>query len=344
MRSFARIFSALALCHFGASAFGKDVTNYEKLAQFSPDHKSIIVEAPGIDELAFGSAAMFQVDGTKHSLSSNTSQVLSSTEWTTVETPMGRAEATSATYGDTEFSYTLTLKILPEIHAIALEGVFHNKSDRDVNLRHIELLSTFAGGAFVLDSSKEWLVTPLMEDAPAEAFSAMQRTCREAAMVYNAKGTGFLIGPTGPPEAFTEIEFKDGGMIASAKMEGVLVKAGQSRRGEPMVVCFDSPDTATKIWTRWVAATHGARLHRERVYGWCSWYSRTTNIDEKHTRDVLGILADNPNVFGKSVLQLDDGYQIMDGDWRGNAKFPSGLAKLAKDIRAKGVHDKKWGY
>ncbi|MCX6976046.1 MAG: alpha-galactosidase, partial [Verrucomicrobia bacterium] len=200
----------------------------------------------------------------------------------------------------------------------------------------MELLSTFSSGRIQLDSPGKWLVTPLMEDAPAEAFSAMQRTSREAAMVYNAKGTGFLIGPTGPPEAFTEIEFKDGGMKASAKMEGVLVKAGQSRRGEPMVVCFDSPDTATKIWSRWVAATHGARLHRERVYGWCSWYSRTTNIDEKHTRDVLGILADNPNVFGKSVLQLDDGYQIMDGDWRGNAKFPSGLAKLAKDIRAKG--------
>lgn len=336
VRSFTKIVSALALGFFCASAFGKDDANSGKLAQFSPDHKSITVEAPGIDELAFGSAAMFQVDGIKNSLLSNTSPVLSSTEWTTVETPMGRAETTSATYGDSEFSYTLTLKILPEIHAIALEGVFHNKSERDVKLDRMELLSTFSGGRIQLDSPEKWLVTPLMEDTPTEAFSSMQRACREAAMVYDPKGSGFLIGPTGPPEAFTEIEFKDGGMKAFAKMEGVLVKAGQSRRGEPMVVCFDSPDTATKIWTRWVAATHGARLHRERVDGWCSWYSRTTKIDEKHTRDVLGILADNPNVFGKGVLQLDDGYQIMDGDWRGNAKFPTGLAKLAKDIRAKG--------
>ena len=116
----------------------------------------------------------------------------------------------------------------------------------------------------------------------------MNRTCREAAMVYDPKGTGFLIGPTGPPEAFTDLDFKDGGIKSSSNMDGVLVKAGQSRRGEPMMICFDSPETASKIWTRWVAATHGARLHRERVYGWCSWYSRTTNIDEKHTRDVLG--------------------------------------------------------
>ncbi|NBS53617.1 MAG: hypothetical protein EBS96_13600, partial [Spartobacteria bacterium] len=57
MRSFAKIFSALAIALFGASAFGEDVASSEKLAQFSPDHKSIIVKAPGIDELAFGSAA-----------------------------------------------------------------------------------------------------------------------------------------------------------------------------------------------------------------------------------------------------------------------------------------------
>ena len=344
VRSFTWIFSALALGFFGSSAFGEETADSGKLARFSPDHKTILVEAPGIEKFVFGSSVRFEVDGKGQDLASTLSSVASTTGWKTVDTPMGRAEATSATYGDAEkkFSYTITLKVLPDINSIALEGVFHNHSGNDVNLRHIELLSTFAGGGIELDSSKQWLVTPLMEDAPAEPFGTMQRTCPEAAMVYDTQGTGFLIGPTGPPEAYTDVDFKDKGIIASSRMEGVLVRAGESRRGEPMVVCFDSPETATKIWTRWVAATHGARLHRKATYGWCSWYSRTTKIDEGHTRDVLNILAANPNVFGKGVLQIDDGYQIMDGDWRGNSKFPSGMDGIAKDIRAKGWMPGVW--
>jgi hypothetical protein len=322
-----------------SSAFAdEDDAKSSRLARFSPDHKSIAVEAPGIDELVFGTGVIFKVDGTRETLSSDRTPLLSSTGWTTVETPMGMAEATSATYGDVQkkFSYTITLKVLRDIQAIAVEGVFHNYSDRDAQLYRVESINTMAGGRIQLDSPEKWLVTPLMESAPAEPFQSMNRTLREAAMVYEPNGTGFLIGPTGPPEAFTDLDIKDWGIKSSANMDGVLVKAGQSRRGEPMMICFESPETASKIWTRWVAATHGARLQRERVYGWCSWYSRTTNIDETHTRDVLGVLANNPNVFGKGVLQLDDGYQVMDGDWRGGKKFPSGLAKLAEDIRAKG--------
>jgi hypothetical protein len=263
--------------------------------------------------------------------------VESVSEWRDLDTPMGLAMAKSVTYQKPggELAYTITLKILKESKTIALEGVFHNRSSKNANLNYIELLSTYSGGRFVVDAPNQWLVTPLMEDKPAEMMNSLQTSFREAVLIYN-KGVGFLIGPTGPPEAYTEIDFREGGFKAYAKMEGVLVRAGESRRGEPMMVCFDSPATATNIWTRWVAATHGALLHRGPVYGWCSWYDRTTKIDEKHTREVLDILASNPNVFGKGVLQIDDGYQIMDGDWRGNEKFPSGMATMAKDIRAKG--------
>ncbi len=309
----------------------------QQLARFSPDYKQIIVNAPGVKDFSFGTAIRVLVDGQHMSISSDLDQVESVSEWRDLDTPMGMAMAKSVTYQKAggEFAYTITLKLLKERKSIALEGVFHNRSSKNVNLNYIELLSTYSGGRFVVDSPEKWLVTPLMEDKPAEMMTNLQATFREAVLIYQ-KGTGFLIGPTGPPEAYTEIDFREGGFKAYAKMEGVLVRAGESRRGEPMLVCFDSPATATNIWTRWVAATHGARLHRGQVYGWCSWYDRTTKIDEQHTREVLDILASNPNVFGKGILQIDDGYQIMDGDWRGNEKFPSGMATMAKDIRAKG--------
>lgn len=309
----------------------------QPLARFSTDHKQILVNAPGVKEFSFGTSVRALVDGQHTSISSNLDQVESVSEWRDLDTPMGLAMAKSVTYQKLggELSYTITLKLLKESKTIALEGVFHNRSSKNANLNSIEILSTFSGGRFVVDAPNQWLVTPLMEDKPAEMLNSLQTSFREAVLVYQ-KGVGFLIGPTGPPEAYTQIDFREGGFKAYAKMEGVLVRAGESRRGEPMMVCFDSPATATNIWTRWVAATHGARLHRGPVYGWCSWYDRTTKIDEKHTREVLDILASNPNVFGKGVLQIDDGYQIMDGDWRGNAKFSSGMATMAKDIRAKG--------
>jgi hypothetical protein len=148
IRSFTKIFSALALGFFGASAFGEEDANSAKLAQFSPDHKSIVVEAPGIEELVFGTGVVFKVDGTRETLSSERSPLFSSTGWTTVETPMGQAQATSATYGDVEkkFSYTITLKVLRDIQAIAVEGVFHNHSDRDAQLYRVESINPLAGG------------------------------------------------------------------------------------------------------------------------------------------------------------------------------------------------------
>jgi hypothetical protein len=105
-----------------SSAFAdEDDAKSSRLARFSPDHKSIAVEAPGIDELVFGTGVVFKVDGTRETLSSDRTPQLSSTGWTTVETPMGLAEATSVTYGDVQkkFSYTITLKVLRDIQAIA---------------------------------------------------------------------------------------------------------------------------------------------------------------------------------------------------------------------------------
>jgi hypothetical protein len=91
-----------------------------------------------------------------------------------------------------------------------------------------------------------------------------------------------------------------------------------------------------------VATTHGVRRNKGPVYGWCSWYDRTTKIDAAHVLDVTKTIAENPNVFGKGVIQIDDGYQKMDGDWSANDKFPDGMAAVAKRIRAAGCIPGVW--
>ncbi len=309
-----------------------------QLAQFSPDHSKILVTAPGIKEFAFVSGVQARIGDQQVSLSTKNAKVEETTDWSTVETPFGEAKSTSVTYSNPEktFSYTVTLKVLEKHNAIAVQGTFHNKSGKEARLNQIDTINTAAGGSLAIANPADWLVTPLMLADPAQSLEEADGNFSEAAIVIDKTGSGFLIGPTGPPEAFGAVEVRQKNVKGFSQMDGVLVRDGESRKGEQLVLSFGTPQETTALWTKWVAATHGTRLDKGAVYGWCSWYDRTTKIDEAHVRDVLKTLADNPNVFGKGVLQIDDGYQIMDGDWRGNKKFPSGMAKLAADIRAKG--------
>jgi len=89
------------------------------------------------------------------------------------------------------------------------------------------------------------------------------------------------------------------------------------------------------IFTRY-AELLGERFGRGRVKKsprvWCSWYSLYKEIDEEKTRYVLKGLGDLPF----DVVQIDDGWQAATGDWKPNAKFPSGMDGLAAKIRATG--------
>lgn len=71
---------------------------------------------------------------------------------------------------------------------------------------------------------------------------------------------------------------------------------------------------------------------------WCSWYSLYTAIDE----DLLGRVFDDLGDLPFDVLQVDDGWQIAVGDWKPNAKFPSGMAALAEKIHTTGRRAGLW--
>ncbi|MFO1529562.1 MAG: hypothetical protein U1F77_07480 [Kiritimatiellia bacterium] len=44
----------------------------------------------------------------------------------------------------------------------------------------------------------------------------------------------------------------------------------------------------------------------------------------------------------RRVVQLDDGYQDMEGSWNANAKFPEGLPFYAEKIAAVGARPGIW--
>jgi hypothetical protein len=318
----------------------------ENWVRFSQDGSQIEAEVEGISQFKGVASAVYKLDGKNHRVGTRGYKRLGDVRHSIGATPFGDADISQATYAanDSPYQLTVTLKRLKTLRAFTLQGVFHNRSDKDVNLNAFDLFDAMAGpgGSFVVDNGNDWLVTSLMRDMPAEPLSTMNNNLHEAGLVVHTSGNGFLIGPVGPADAYTSVEVRNQSLKAWVQMDNVLVRAGESRRSEEMIFSFEAPTTSIDIWTRWVATTHGVRRNKGSVYGWCSWYDRTTKIDAAHVLDVTRTIGENPNVFGKGIIQIDDGYQKMDGDWSANEKFPDGMASVAKAIRDVGCIPGVW--
>lgn len=316
----------------------------EAWVRFSDDGHRIIVEADGIQEFSGVSSAVYDLDGKNHRVGIKGYTVVEPVRETVGTTPFGEAVISKATYGNGDYQYTLTLKRLKNLRAFTVQAVLHNRSGKDIKFRNVDLfdLNKGAGGSLAVNDPSEWLVTPLMEASKAMPLSEMDSRLNEVALVRNQSDQGFLVGPVGPAEAYTALEVRGQSLKAEVQMDNVLVRAGESRRSEEMIFIFEPTQVSTDIWTRWVAITHGVRLNKGPVYGWCSWYDRTTKIDAEHVLDVTKTIKENPNTFGKGIIQIDDGYQKMDGDWSANDKFPMGMASVAKTIREAGCIPGVW--
>ncbi|MCQ2341351.1 MAG: alpha-galactosidase [Paludibacteraceae bacterium] len=73
---------------------------------------------------------------------------------------------------------------------------------------------------------------------------------------------------------------------------------------------------------------------------WCAWgYERTFTIDE-----VVGTL-DKVQELGFTWVDIDDGYQIAEGDWDTNERFPGGdkdMRRLTDEVHKRGMKAKLW--
>lgn len=73
---------------------------------------------------------------------------------------------------------------------------------------------------------------------------------------------------------------------------------------------------------------------------WCAWgYERQFTIDE-----VIGTL-DKVAELGFRWVDVDDGFQIAEGDWETNSRFPGGdrdMRRLTDEIHRRGMYAKLW--
>jgi alpha-galactosidase len=107
--------------------------------------------------------------------------------------------------------------------------------------------------------------------------------------------------------------------------------------GRPWFAAFGPEQEVFAAYTRHLAARLGSRNSRAGNV-WCSWYAYYEQITEqqlaKDIQDLQGLPFD--------VVQVDDGWERMVGDWQPNHKFPSGMKSLAGRITDAGLTPGLW--
>jgi alpha-galactosidase len=97
--------------------------------------------------------------------------------------------------------------------------------------------------------------------------------------------------------------------------------------GAPWFLAYGPEADVFAAYTAQLADRLGARDRRAGNV-WCSWYAYYETITEAQLAKDIAALRGMPF----DVVQIDDGWERMVGDWQPNANFLSGMAALAERI------------
>ena len=143
------------------------------------------------------------------------------------------------------------------------------------------------------------------------------------------------------------VEFSDNGIkewTAVSSCDGILVEKEEVVSSEVFAVFegFDLYHMQCE-YAEILGKRMNARTSAELPLGWCSWYYYYADVKEEDVLTNTKFLAENRDKFPVKYVQLDDGYEPAVGDWLDpDPKFPSGLAKLAENIRKEGFTPALW--
>ncbi len=135
-------------------------------------------------------------------------------------------------------------------------------------------------------------------------------------------------------------------LIWGTRGESIPLAAGEELTLDEIRLVFEaSPFEAHRSYAREVAAANApAWLPDAPATGWSTWYVFYEDVDEEDVRRNLDFLAARREAGAPTVdvIQVDDGWQRVWGDWRAGDDFPSGMAALAADITAAGFRPGLW--
>ncbi len=157
---------------------------------------------------------------------------------------------------------------------------------------------------------------------------------------------GWFIGAIGPGTAFGEIGVKTDEealrFFAGVFLEGIRLQPGQTRPLERLRLRFGDWQEGIRGWARDCASEMGARPLLHPPVGYCSWYQCHADVTENDILAAAEQISQEPLPPGGILVQLDDGFQKMPGDWRPNERFKNHWQELPDVIAAGGSVPGLW--
>lgn len=268
------------------------------------------------------------------------------------QTPLGEGIESISRWEVAE-GYHLEWRVtkLSRFPGFSFRTIFTNASDEPVRLRRLGILESPASALRV--DSADWFVSSSIGGWDDPSAGRLDKTgpagrhFRDFAAIYSEMGErGVFMAAVGPAESDVSIDIfrspEGYSLSVFSEMSDILVESGESRTSEEFVFLFAPYQEASECAMRWIAATHGSRLHRGAFTGWCSWYEQYTNVSAGHVVEVANALKKHRSFIPHAVIQIDEGYEKAWGDWRLNEKFPEGWEPVTRAIRDAGAIPGVW--
>ncbi len=157
-----------------------------------------------------------------------------------------------------------------------------------------------------------------------------------------AGGPSVFIGSLSEKTGFTLLSYdqRNGLLTVRKDLAGL-----QLAHSFPALDLWVGEGAETDLFDRYFQAMELPPPTAPPAIGWTSWYRHFTHISADKLQHDLDAFAATPLINGSqpAYFQIDDGWQTAVGDWQSvKPAFPQGMARMAGDIRAKGLAPGLW--
>lgn len=158
---------------------------------------------------------------------------------------------------------------------------------------------------------------------------------------------GLLVGQLTCRRHFTTIDFDFSQTVGEFSVvfcgDNILLENGEAWDSEDILFLTGVPEDILQKFGHIYAENMNARVSAKVPSIWCSWNGYFDRVDQEDVDNIVDYFNDNRGSFPIDCIQIDDGHQDFLGDWFDvNARFPEGIAGIARSIKSAGFMPGLW--
>lgn len=264
-------------------------------------------------------------------------------------TPVGKATVETVVYTHADgFELAVYRTKLIGRQTETLRCELTNKSGNSVRLREFVMLD---GRLDYQGAASNWMVSALTPGYHAsgtlqQKLASTTKFQDDLTIFSDAGQSGVMIAPVrGEADLPCTISVdRDGKAQVSvvSDMSDIVLAPGETRSSEEVYVSFEPWRKAAQDRNQWVASNLGARIQRESLFGWCSWYAVASNVTSNDILSMIDFVKENRSDAPFNMVLIDEGWQVGRHQWEANDKFPGGLMLYADKIKSAGMMAGIW--